>query len=79
MPASAGSLAEDGRNPGDQLRLPGIRNDGRFGDPAATAASCLAIHRCASASLGKFVTTVGDLSGIETSISKAPSVRAISL
>jgi len=63
----------------DQWRLLGILKERRRGAPSATAASCRAIHSSASRLVGKFVTVIGDMAGIETSISKAPSLRAVTL
>jgi len=52
-----------------QGRFSGILKERRRGGPAATAASCLAIHWSAWSLVGKFVTVIGDMAGIETSIS----------
>jgi hypothetical protein len=63
----------------DQWRFSGILKERRRGAPSATAASCLAIHWSAWSLVGKFVTVIDDIAGIETSISNAPSLRAITL
>jgi hypothetical protein len=76
LTAQAGAVAADQCFAGI---LAGILKERRRGAPSATAASCLAIHWSASSRVGKFVTVIGDMAGIETSISNAPSLRAITL